>query len=76
MLRGRMMIQSAEIKQSKKEGKGNYGIITLIAMGVAPFGMFTNEQMANSVVTGAEYDIEFRLKGKELDGILSIKKVK
>lgn len=76
MIKGRLFVDTAEVKQSKKEGKGNYGIITLIGMGVSPLTMFTSEQMIKNVTVGAEHDVEFKLKGKELDGISKIYKVK
>lgn len=76
MIKGRLFVDSAEVKESKKEGNNKYGIITFIGMGVSPITMFTSEQMANSVTTGVEYDVEFKIKGKELDGISKIKKVK
>ena len=76
MIKGRLFVDSAEVRESKKEGNNKYGIITLIGMGVSPLTMFTSEDMIKRVTIGAEHDVEFKLKGKELDGISKINKVK
>ncbi len=74
MVTGRLLVDEAEVRKSQKSGN-NYGFVSLVAVGVSSIDIFTTEVNANALEVGQHYDFIFKMKGKEIDGIKSFKKV-